>query len=93
MAQERVTVNNQLKSGVQLVGRELARIDEQVHLLDVQSQKVQESSPPKSRSDLVKQKSDTQDMRLSPLISTKQCQELANSPGIGTYSSTKRLFE
>jgi len=32
-----------LKSRVQLVGRELARIDEHVQLLDLESQKVQES--------------------------------------------------
>jgi len=43
MAQELVTVKNQLQSGVQIVGRELARIDEQVRLLDLESQKVQES--------------------------------------------------
>jgi len=43
MAQELVTVKNQLKSGVQKVGRELARVDEQVRLLDSESQKVQES--------------------------------------------------
>jgi len=36
MAQELVTVKNQLKSGVQIVGRELTRIDEQVQLLDVE---------------------------------------------------------
>jgi len=43
MAQELVTVKNQLKSGVQIVGRELTRIDEQVQLLDLESQKVQEN--------------------------------------------------
>jgi len=43
MAQELVTVKNQVKSGVQIVGRELARIDEQVRLLNLESQKVQES--------------------------------------------------
>jgi len=43
MAQELVTVKNQLKSGVQIAGRELTRIDEQVQLLDLKSQKVQES--------------------------------------------------
>ena len=32
MAQELVTVKNQLESGVQIVGRELTRIDEQVQL-------------------------------------------------------------
>jgi len=42
MAQELVTVKNQLKSGVRKVGRELARVDEQVRLLDSESQKVQE---------------------------------------------------
>jgi len=42
MAQELVTIKNQLKSGVQIVGRELRRIDEQVQLLDLESQKVQE---------------------------------------------------
>jgi len=42
MAQELVTVKNQLKSGVQIVGRELTRIDQQVQLLDLESQKVQE---------------------------------------------------
>jgi len=40
MAQELVTVKNQLKAGVQIVGRELARIDEQVQLLDLECQKV-----------------------------------------------------
>jgi len=40
-AQELVTVKNQLKAGVLIVGRELARIDEQVQLLDLESQKVQ----------------------------------------------------
>jgi len=43
MAQELVTVKNEWKSGVQIVGRELARIDEQVPLLNLESQKVQES--------------------------------------------------
>jgi len=43
MAQELVTVKNQVKSGVQIVGRELTRIDEQVQPLDLESQKVQES--------------------------------------------------
>jgi len=42
MAQELVTVKYQLKSRVQIVGRELARIDEQVRLLDFESQKLQE---------------------------------------------------
>jgi len=42
MAQELVTVKNQLKSAVQIVGRELIRIDEQVQLLDLESRKVQE---------------------------------------------------
>jgi len=40
MAQELVTVKDQLKSEVQIVGRELTRIDEQVQLLDLESQKV-----------------------------------------------------
>jgi len=43
MAQELVNVKNQWKSSVQIVGRELTRIDEQLHLLDLESQKVQES--------------------------------------------------
>jgi len=43
MAQELVKVKNQLKSGVQIVSRELARVEEQVRLLDLESQKVQES--------------------------------------------------
>ena len=43
MAQELVTVKNQLKAGVQIVGRELGRIDEKVQLLHLESQKVQES--------------------------------------------------
>jgi len=43
MAQELVTVKNQLKAGVQIVGRELDRIDQQVQLLDLVSQKVQET--------------------------------------------------
>jgi len=43
MAQELVTVKNKLKSGAQIVGRELARVDEQVRLFDSESQKVQES--------------------------------------------------
>jgi len=38
MAQELVTVKNQVKSGVQIVGRELTRTDEQVQLLDLESQ-------------------------------------------------------
>jgi len=37
MAQVQVTVKNELKSGVQIVGRELTRIDEQVHPLDLES--------------------------------------------------------
>jgi len=43
MAQELVSLKNLLKSGVQIVGRELTRIDKQVQLLDLESQKVQES--------------------------------------------------
>jgi len=43
IAQELLNVPTQLKSEVQLVGRELALIDEQVQLLDLESHKVQES--------------------------------------------------
>jgi len=43
MAQELATIKNQLKSGVQIVRRELTRIDEQVQLLDLESLKVHES--------------------------------------------------
>jgi len=43
MAQERVTVKNQSKAGVRIGVRELAPIDEQVQLLDLESQKVQDS--------------------------------------------------
>jgi len=43
MAQELVTVKNLLKAGVQIVGRELTPIDEQVQPLKMESQKVQES--------------------------------------------------
>jgi len=43
MAQELVSVKNQSKAGVQIGVRELVPIDEQVQLLDVESQKVQES--------------------------------------------------
>jgi len=43
MAQELVNIKNQWKSSVQIVGRELTRIDEQLQLLDMESQKVQES--------------------------------------------------
>jgi len=43
MAQELLKVRTQLKSVVQLVGRELAQIDNQVQLLHLESQKVQES--------------------------------------------------
>ena len=43
MAQELVTVKNQLKSGVQIVGWELTRIAQLVQLLDLESQKIQES--------------------------------------------------
>jgi len=49
MAQELVKVNIELKSGVQIVGRELARIGEQVQLLDLESQKVQETFATKVR--------------------------------------------
>ena len=35
-----VHVNYQLKSGLQMVGRELTRIEEQVQLLDLESQKL-----------------------------------------------------
>jgi len=43
MAQELVTVKIQLKAGVHIVGRELTRIDEQVQLLNLGSQRVHES--------------------------------------------------
>jgi len=43
MAQELLNVKIQLQSRVQLGGRELARIDEQVQLFDLESQKVQGS--------------------------------------------------
>ena len=43
MAPELLNVKIQLKSGVKIVGRALARIDQQVQLLDVEAQKVQES--------------------------------------------------
>jgi len=42
-AQELVKVHDQLTSGVQIVGWELARIDNQVPLLDLEYQTVQES--------------------------------------------------
>jgi len=42
MAQELLNVKTQLNSGVGLVGRELARINEEVQLLDLDSQNVQE---------------------------------------------------
>ena len=41
--QRTVKRQKQLQSGVQLVGPELPRIDEQVQLLDLESQKVEES--------------------------------------------------
>jgi len=43
MAQKLVKVKTQLKAGVQLVGHELARIDDHRQLLDLEFQKVQES--------------------------------------------------
>jgi len=43
IAQELVTVKNQLKSVVQIVRHALTRIDEEVQHLDLESQKVQES--------------------------------------------------
>jgi len=43
MAQELINVKTQLKSGVQILGQEHARIDDQVQLLDLESQKVNES--------------------------------------------------
>jgi len=46
IAQELLKVKTQLKSGVLLVGRELAPIDEQVQLLDLESEKVEESFAP-----------------------------------------------
>jgi len=42
MAQELLNVKRQLKSGVKIVRLELALIDDQVQLLDLESQKVQE---------------------------------------------------
>jgi len=42
MAQELLKVKLQLKSGAQIVGQELDRIDDQVWILDQESQKVQE---------------------------------------------------
>ena len=42
LAQERLKVKTQLKSRVQIVGRELARIDDQVQLLDLESHKVEQ---------------------------------------------------
>jgi len=43
MAQKLVKVKTQLKAGVQLVGHELARIDDHGQLLDLEFQMVQES--------------------------------------------------
>jgi len=42
MAQELLKVETQLKSGAQIVGHEVARIDDQVQILDLGSQNVQE---------------------------------------------------
>jgi len=42
MAQELVKVKLQLKCDAQIVGQELDRIDNQVQILDLESQKVQE---------------------------------------------------
>jgi len=43
MAQELLNVKTELKFGVLIVGRELACIDDQVRILDLELQKVQES--------------------------------------------------
>jgi len=42
MSQELLKVETQLKSGAQIVGHEVARIDDQVQILDLGSQNVQE---------------------------------------------------
>ena len=43
MAYERLKFKSQLRAGAQIVGQELNRMDEQVRILDQESQKVQES--------------------------------------------------
>jgi len=43
MAKELLNVKTELKFGVLIVGRELACIDDQVRILDLELQKVQES--------------------------------------------------
>jgi len=43
MAHELLKFKSQLRSGARIVGQELNRIDEQVWILDQESQKVQES--------------------------------------------------
>jgi len=43
MAQELLNVKTQIKSGVQIVGRELTQIDDPVRILDLEAQKGQAS--------------------------------------------------
>jgi len=93
MAQELVTVKNQLKSGVQIVGGEVTRTDEQVHLLDLESQKVQESFA----SQVAERVGETDERQTRHAAVTSHLheavQELANSQCTGIYSSTRRFFE
>jgi len=86
MAQELLKVKTQLKSGVQIVGRELARIDDQVQPLDLESQKVQEGFA----TQVVERLGETDERQAwhEAVISQlhKLCKELTNSPCTESYS-------
>jgi len=92
MAQELVTVKNKLKSGVQIVGRELARVDEQVRLLDLESQKVQESCA----TQVAERLGETDERQTRHEAVTSHLHEAVQGTGEQsmhrTYSSIRRLF-
>jgi len=91
MAQELVKVKDQLKSGVQIVGRELAPIDDQVQLQDLESQKVQESFAAPVAERLGETDNRQADTRESHLSFTRRYKEPRRSPCTRTLCWTRGL--
>jgi len=93
VAPELATFKNRLQSGAQIVGRELSRIDEQVQLLDLESQKVQESFA----TQVAERVGETDERQTRNEAVTSHLHEAVQGTGERSMhrdlASTKRLFE
>jgi len=84
MAQELLKVETQWKSGVQMVGHEVARIDDQVQILDLGSQNVKEMFAARVAEPLGETDDQQANTRLSHPSSTKRDKEPRRSLCTGT---------